>query len=107
MGHRDDWAKEHLESLNLERSRMTNTHYAVIVFGGDPGSEHPDEDLRGSAPSIFLLGCGPEDFCWGSAARWTAKHPLRMWEEVEIVRRHPSVVRTILDRPDDAVGETH
>lgn len=23
-----------------------NTHYAVIVFSGDPACEHPDEEIR-------------------------------------------------------------
>ena len=70
-----------------------NTHYAVIVFSGDPAGEHEDEELRGSCPSMTLIGCGPEEFCWESLTRWTAAHPLRRWEEGEVLTRHPSVVR--------------
>jgi hypothetical protein len=70
-----------------------NTHYAVIAFSGDPCGEHPDEELCGRPPSLTLLACGPEDFCWESLVKWTAKHPLRMWEDAEVVARHPSVVR--------------
>jgi len=70
-----------------------NTHYAAIVFSGDPAGEHEDEELRGHAPSLTLLASGPEEFCWESARRWTARHPLRTWEEVEVLTRHPSVVR--------------
>lgn len=65
------------------------THYAVIVFGGDPASEHEDEDLRGRGPSLDLIAAGPEDFCWEALARWTAKHPLREWEDVEVLARDP------------------
>lgn len=70
------------------------THYAVIHFGGDPASEHADEDLRGKGPSLDLIAGGPEEFCWDKLARWTATHPLREWETAEVVARHPSVVRT-------------
>lgn len=70
-----------------------NTHYAVIVFSGDPAEEHPAEDLRGSGPSMTLIAAGSEEFCWTALAAWTAKHPLRMWEEAEVLTRHPSVVR--------------
>lgn len=70
-----------------------NTHYAVIVFSGDPASEHTDPDLRGSAPTLTFIACGPEDFCWQSLAEWTGKHPLRMWEDAEVLARHESVVR--------------
>jgi hypothetical protein len=75
-----------------------NTHYGVIVFSGDPAGEHEDEALRGHSPSLTLIGCGPEQFCWEALARWTAKHPLRLWEEAEVLARHSSVVRD----PDDA-----
>lgn len=71
-----------------------NTNYAVIVFGGDPASEHPDEELRGSSPTMTFLAAGPEEFCWEAVERWTAKHPLRMWETAEVLARDPSVVRT-------------
>jgi hypothetical protein len=66
-----------------------NTHYAVVVFSGDPASEHPEEDLRGGAPSLSLVACGSESFCWESIARWTTDHPLRLWEDVEILARDP------------------
>lgn len=71
---------------------MANTHYGVIEFSGDPASEHPDEELRGHAPSLTLIAAGPEDFCWDALARWTKTHPLRLWETAEVVARHPSVV---------------
>lgn len=70
-----------------------NTHYGVITFSGDPAEEHPDPELRGRGPSLDLIACGDEDFCWKALARWTATHPLRLWEEVEVLERHPSVVR--------------
>lgn len=70
-----------------------NTHYAVIAFSGDPDEEHPDEDLRGQEPSLRLIAAGGEDFCWDALGTWTANHPLRMWEDAEVVERHPSVVR--------------
>lgn len=70
-----------------------NTHYAVVVFGGDPAAEHPDEELRGSGPRMEQIASGSEEHCWASIARWTAEHPLRMWETVEILARDPAVVR--------------
>lgn len=70
-----------------------NTHYGVLVFGGDPAGEHPDEELRGQAPRMELLCSGPEEFCWKAVSRWTAKKPLRMWETAEVLARDPSVVR--------------
>ena len=70
-----------------------NNHYAVIVFSGAPAGEHPDEELRGSGPRMELIAAGPEEFCWQALADWTAQHPLRMWEEAEVLARHPSVVR--------------
>lgn len=69
-----------------------NTHYGVITFNGDPMSEHPDEDLRGHSPHIEFIACGPEQFCWEQLARWTAKHPLRMWEEAEVLARDPVLI---------------
>lgn len=77
-----------------------NTHYAVVSFSGDPGGEHPDEDLHGMPPSLALVACGSEAFCWDAIARWTAKHPLRMWEEVEVLARDPLVVADGLRRAD-------
>lgn len=70
-----------------------NTHYAVIEFSGDPAEEHPDEELRGHSPSLTMIACGPEEFCWDALAKWTVSHPLRMWETAEVLTRHPSVVR--------------
>ena len=72
---------------------MANTHYAVLSFSGDPAGEHPDEELRGSSPHLQLIAAGPEDFCWQSLDAWTKKHPLRLWEDAEVLARHPSVVR--------------
>lgn len=71
------------------------THYAVVMFGGDPASEHPDDDLRGEAPTMTLIAAGPEAFCWDAVAKRTASHPLRMWETVEVLARDPSVVRPV------------
>jgi hypothetical protein len=70
-----------------------NTHYGVICFSGDPAGEHPDEELRGHAPKLELIASGPEQFCWDALARWTEKHPLRLWEDCEVLTRDPSVVR--------------
>ena len=70
-----------------------NTHYGVLVFSGDPASEHPDGELRGQPPSLTFIACGDEDFCWERLARWTDTHPLRQWEEAEVLTRAPSVVR--------------
>lgn len=69
-----------------------NTHYAVIMFSGDPAGEHPDPELNGQAPRMEFIAAGPEDFCWTALADWTAKHPLRIWEEGEVLSRDPSVV---------------
>lgn len=71
---------------------MANTHYAIVVFGGDPGGEHPDPDLRGRGPHLTLIGCGSEDFCWSAIARWTSNHPLRRWEHAEVVARSPRMI---------------
>lgn len=70
-----------------------NTHYAVVTFSGDPAGEHPDADLRGRAPHLDFIACGSEDFCWDALAKWTAKHPLRMWEDAEVLHRDPVLVR--------------
>ncbi len=70
-----------------------NTHYAVVVFGGDPASEHPDDTLRGRAPHLDLIACGSEDFCWQAVEDWTAKHPLGDWQAVEVLARDLAVVR--------------
>jgi hypothetical protein len=71
---------------------MANTHYAVIVFGGDPGGEHPDAGLCGNGPGLTLIGSGPEDFCWSAIAAWTSKHPLRQWEHAEVLARSPEMI---------------
>lgn len=70
-----------------------NTHYAVVTFSGDPAGEHPDPELNGKGPSLDMIACGSESFCWDAITKWTVKHPLRMWEAVEVLARHPSVVR--------------
>lgn len=72
---------------------MANTHYGVIAFSGDPDGEHPDPDLRGRGPHLEMIACGSEEFCWAQLATWTANHPLAMWQEAEVLERHPSVVR--------------
>lgn len=72
---------------------MTNTHYAVIVFSGDPAGEHDDDELRGRGPSMDMIACGPEDFCWKAVAAYTAAHPLRRWESVEVLTRDPATTR--------------
>jgi hypothetical protein len=64
-----------------------NSHYAVVVFSGDPANEHPNEELRGHAPCMDLIACGDEAFCWDSLSRWTTTHPLRMWETAEVLVR--------------------
>jgi hypothetical protein len=71
------------------------THYAVLAFSGDPDGEHPNPELNGTGPSLTLIAAGPEDFCWEQLANWTAKHPLCMWEDAEVLERHPSVVRAV------------
>lgn len=68
-----------------------NTHYAVVVFSGDPAGEHDDPDLRGQAPSMTQIACGPEEFCWAALEAWTAKHPLREWESGEVLARDPKL----------------
>ncbi len=78
-----------------------NSHYGVIFFVGDPGAEHPAEDLCGHAPRLSLIACGPEDFCWDALAAWTAAHPLREGEEAEVLRRDPSAWGTTFSRVPD------
>lgn len=63
------------------------THYGVITFSGDPDEEHPDDELRGMHPLMEHIACGPEDFCWDALANWTNKHPLRLWEQAEVLIR--------------------
>lgn len=69
-----------------------NTHYGVIVFGGDFDDDHPDEALRGQAPSLTLIAAGPEEFCWQALSEWTSKHPLRRDEYAEVLSRDLQVV---------------
>lgn len=78
--------------LDTPRSAV-NTHYGVLVFGGDPAGEHPDEALRCRPPTIEFICTGPEEFCWVVLTRWTAQHPLRMWETAEVLARDVSAVR--------------
>lgn len=68
-----------------------NTHYGVIMFSGDPDGEHGDSDLQGHSPSMTLICAGQEQFCWDSLATWTTKHPLRQWEDAEVLARDSSV----------------
>jgi hypothetical protein len=75
-----------------------NTHYAVIVFSGDPASEHEDEELRGHAPSLRMVACGSEDFCWDALVNWVVAHPLRKWEDGEVLAREPEKVNADLMR---------
>jgi hypothetical protein len=70
---------------------MPNSHYAVVVFDGDPAGEHADPDLRGRGPHLTLIGAGSEDFCWSAIADWTSEHPLRRCEHAEVVARSPDV----------------
>jgi hypothetical protein len=69
-----------------------NTHYAVLVFEGDPAAEHPDPELRGRGPRLTLIGAGSPDFCWAAIDRWTTRHPLRRWEHAEVVARAPEMI---------------
>lgn len=69
-----------------------NTHYAVVVFTGDPGAEHPDPELNGRAPHLELIACGPEEFCWKAAREWVGTHPLKMWQSIEVLRRDVEIL---------------
>jgi hypothetical protein len=80
---------------------MTNTHYGAIVFSGDPACEHPEEELRGHRPSIDLIACGPEEFCWESLAAYTKAHPLRLWETAEVLARTVELDRVAIFPPAD------
>lgn len=71
-----------------------NTHYAVVAFSGDPGREHADPELNGQPPSLDLIACGSEEFCWAAVETWTETHPLREWEDVEVLARDLTRVRT-------------
>jgi hypothetical protein len=65
----------------------------VVTFSGDPSNEHPDESLRGQPPSMRLIACGDEEFCWAKVITHTATYPLRMWERSEVLARDVSVLR--------------
>lgn len=65
----------------------TNTHYGVIVFGGDFDNDHPDPLLRGHGPHMEMIACGPEQHCWDAIKEWTATHPLRRDEHAEVLAR--------------------
>ena len=69
-----------------------NTHYGVITFSGDPAEEHPDPELNGMPPSLELIACGPEEFCWQAIADYTSKRPLQEWQEAEVLVRDISLV---------------
>lgn len=69
-----------------------NTHYAVIEFSGDLDNEHPDEELRGRAPRLELIAAGPEEHCWDALTKWTAKHPLQIWQTAEVLERDLKLV---------------
>ena len=71
---------------------MANTHYAIVVFGGDPGGEHPDPELRGCGPQLTLIGSGSEEFCWSAITDWTSNHPLRQSEHAEVVAQSPQMI---------------
>jgi hypothetical protein len=72
---------------------VSNTHYGLIMFSGDPAGEHPDPELQGSAPSATFIAAGEAEFCWDALTQWTEHNPLRQWETAEVVARDPSVVR--------------
>jgi hypothetical protein len=78
-----------------------NTHYAVVVFEGDPGGEHPDPELRGRGPRLTLIGSGSADFCWAVIGRWTSTHPLRRSEHAEVVARSPEMLTEHPAEPAD------
>lgn len=71
---------------------MPNTHYAVVVFSGDPDGEHEADDLRGRGPLMDLIAGGSEEWCWKVIGEWTERHPLRKWEDVEVLARDPQRV---------------
>lgn len=68
------------------------THFGVIYFTGDLTGTHPDPELNGSSPRMEIIAAGDEDFCWEALSQWTAKHPLRMGENAEVLARtsHPT-----------------
>lgn len=74
-----------------------NTHYAVLVYGGDL-----DGTGDGKDPEMTHLATGPEQFCWDAIEAWTATHTLRPLESAEVVARDPQLVQLDADglRPD-------
>ena len=72
----------------------SNTHYGVIVFGGDFDGDHPDGTLNGQGPHMEMIACGPEQHCWDAIAEWTKTNPLRRDEHAEVLARDPSAVKT-------------
>lgn len=70
-----------------------NTHYAVIYFPGDLGN-HPDPELNGRGPHLDLIAAGPEDYCWEAAVKYTASHPLKQGQSIEVLARNPRLVVT-------------
>lgn len=68
------------------------THYGVIHSYGDFDGEHPNPELRGSAPHLELIAGGDEEFCWQALVEWTTENPLQQWEQAEVLSRtsvHP------------------
>lgn len=71
----------------------TNTHYGVVVFGGDFDNDHPDPTLRGQGPHLELIACGPKQHCWDALYDWEKAHPLRRNEHIEVLERAPAAVK--------------
>ena len=71
----------------------TNTHYGVIVFGGDFDNDHPDKSLRGGGPHLEMIACGPEEHCWDAIRDWTKVNPLRRDEHAEVLTRDATAVQ--------------
>jgi hypothetical protein len=71
----------------------TNTHYGVVVFGGDFDNDHPDPLLRGESPHMELIACGGEEHCWDALRDWLTTHPLRRDEHAEVLTRDLSAVK--------------
>lgn len=69
-----------------------NTHYGLIMFGGDYDNDHPDPELRGTGPSAFFVASGDEAFCWDGLAQWTEHHPLGRDQRAEVVARDPAIL---------------
>lgn len=82
-----------------------NTHYGVIVFGGDFDRDHPDPELQGEAPRMEMIACGPAEHCWDALRDWTAKHPLRRDEHAEVLARDPDAVPCAARGTTDNEGE--